>query len=463
MDQQTIKDEYDILVVGGGIVGAGIIRDLALHQQDVLLIDKGDYSSQTSQGSSKMLHGGIRYLENFDFFLVHEALQEKKIWLDLASHISEEKVFYLPVYKHSKWPLFFLRIGLFIYDLLSLFSNRPYKILNKKQTMNELPGLNSENLKGAGKYSDGIIDDSKLVFDLLFDAKDRGAHIFNYHEIIRLEQHQNNSHVTIKNTLNGDEVKIKCKKIIFAVGPFTDQVMNKLSIPWKNIILPSKGSHLWLKQDSLPIKESMVLQTKDNRIIFVIPQRNSILIGTTEIPLKDDEQMFNIKPSKEEVDYLIKNINIYFPDSNVSKSDIIASYCAVRPLVKSSFNSSSGKTSRKHKVFNPSENIFVIAGGKYTTFRVMAQDICKMVLKSLNIKYDKKLSALPFSKKSILDSVHDKTPTMEQLLEVIKEEQPKTVEDLVLRRLSLYSIEQAHDPQAIRKLIEEVKKNLPSV
>lgn len=463
MDKQKIKSHYDILIVGGGIVGAGIVRDLALHNQDVLLIEKGDYSSQTSQGSSKMLHGGIRYLENFDFLLVHEALQEKKIWLELSSHIAEERTFYLPVYKHSKWPLFFLRIGLFIYDLLSLFKNKPYRILTKDQTLKELPGLSSKDLKGAGQYSDGIIDDSKLVFDLLFDARDKGAQILNYHEIISLDDFSEKTKVKIQNTLTKENIEITCKKVIFAVGPFTDNVMKQLNIPWNDIILPSKGSHLWLKEGSLPIDEAMVLQTKDNRIIFVIPQRNSILVGTTEVPLNENEQMFNIKVSQEEIDYLINNLNNYFPNANLTESQVIATYSAVRPLVKSSLSKSRGKTSRKHKIYSPSKNIYVIAGGKYTTFRVMAQDVCKKVLKSINVKYNKLLSRSPFEVKSILAGADNYTPNKEELIEIIKKEQPQSIEDLILRRLSLYSIEQAKDPEKLKELIEEVKNELPSV
>ena len=381
MDKQKIKSHYKHIIIGGGIVGAGILRDLALHSEDVLLIERGDFSSQTSQGSSKMLHGGIRYLENFDFLLVNEALREKKIWLNLAGHIAREGKFYLPVYKHSKWPLFFLRIGLFIYDLLSFFKNPPYKILNSKQLEIGLPGLNQKGLKGAGLYSDGIIDDSKLVIDLILDSLSRGAHALNYHELIAYSNEDKNKKLTIQDSLNQTKKEITCEQLIFAVGPFTDQVMHKLNIPWDNIILPSKGTHLWLKKDALNFKDSMVLQTQDNRIIFVIPQRNAILVGTTEVPLKEEEDMFNIKASDEEINYLLETLNSYFPNANIKKDKILSTTAAVRPLVKSSWSSSRGKTSRKHKIFNPQNGIFIIAGGKYTTFRVMAQDLCKLVFK----------------------------------------------------------------------------------
>lgn len=316
MDQQKIKSHYNHIIIGGGIVGAGILRDLSLHNEDVLLIEKGDFASQTSQGSSKMLHGGIRYLENFDFLLVHEALREKKIWLKLAGHIAREGKFYLPVYKHSKWSLFFLRIGLFIYDLLSLFKNPPHKILNRKQVEIGLPGLNQKDLKGAGLYSDGIIDDSKLTIDLILDSLARGGHALNYHELISYTEENSIKRLCIENKLTKQILKISCEQLIFAVGPFTDQVMHKLNIPWEDIILPSKGTHLWLKKESLNFNDSMVLQTQDNRIIFVIPQRNAILVGTTEVALKEDENLFDIKASKNEINYLLETLNNYFPKVN---------------------------------------------------------------------------------------------------------------------------------------------------
>lgn len=461
MDQQKIKNHYKHIIIGGGIVGAGILRDLSLHQEDVLLIEKGDFASQTSQGSSKMLHGGIRYLENFDFLLVHEALREKKIWLKLASHIAQEKKFYLPVYKHSKWPLFFLRIGLFIYDLLSFFKNPPYKILNLKQLKAGLPGLNQEGLKGAGLYSDGIIDDSKLTIDLILDSISRGAHALNYHELISYSELKKTKKLIIQDSHTKSINEVTCDQLIFAVGPFTDQVMHELKIPWENIILPSKGTHLWLKKGTLNFKDAMVLQTKDNRIIFVIPQRNAILVGTTEVALDENENIFNIKASDEEINYLLEALNSYFPTAHVNHEHILSTTAAVRPLVKSSWNSSRGKTSRKHKIFNPKEGIYVVAGGKYTTFRVMAQDVCKLVFKNIQKKYDKNLSLTKLTHKSIIFDIHSQKVDENIINSIIKTELVRTKEDLIQRRLSLYSLSQAENEADLENLINKTK--LPSI
>jgi glycerol-3-phosphate dehydrogenase len=450
---QKINKHYKHIVIGGGIVGAGILRDLALHKEDCLLIEKFDFASQTSGGSSKMLHGGIRYLENFDFFLVFEALREKKIWLKLASHISKERTFFLPVFKDSKWPLSLMRVGLFIYDLLSLFKNRPYQVYSKQKTLDSLIGLKSKGLTGAGVYSDGVIDDSKLVFDLIFDSIFHGAHAVNYHQLTQVKKNSDGVgfNLTVKNTLNNSIFNIECENLIFALGPFTDQVMHNLSIPWKNIILPSKGSHLWIKKDSLKITESLVIQTKDKRVIFVIPQRNSILIGTTEIKMDPEDKLENLVPSAEEIQYLLDSVNEYFPSANLCSNSIISSYTAVRPLVRSGISAS--KTSRKHKIFLPEKNMFVIAGGKYTTFRVMAKDICKKIIAS----YNSKLSQQDFSKKSLLHDIHTQKIDIGMLEKIIQEEQVHNMEDLIKRRLSLYSMSQYEDPETLKSLLDKVK------
>jgi glycerol-3-phosphate dehydrogenase len=458
---QKIKPYYETIIIGGGIVGAGILRDFALHKKDVLLIEKGDYSSQTSAGSSKMLHGGIRYLENFDFLLVFEALREKKIWLKLASHISKEQTFILPVYKDSKWPLFLMRIGLFLYDLLSLFKNKPHSVLSKEETVNSLPGIKQKGLTGAGVYSDGVIDDSKLVFDLIFDSLYHGAQAINYHEVKNVHKEGRENILNIKNNITNESIVLKCKNIIFAVGPFTDFTMNTLNIPWKNIILPSKGSHIWLKQSSLKIQKSLVIQTKDKRIIFVIPQRNAILVGTTEIALKAEDNLFNLEPSQDERDYLLESINNYFPDACISTSDIVAEFAAVRPLIKSNIPGP-GKTSRHHKIYTPLPNTYVVAGGKYTTFRVMASDLTKKVFKNNNEKYDKSLSKSEFTKKSLLADIHTQKIDESMLNEIIQNEQVKSLEDLIKRRLSLYSLDQYKDKSELENLLNSKRvQSLP--
>lgn len=451
-----MKKYYEHIIIGGGIVGAGIFRDLSLHGEEVLLIDKGDFCSQTSQASSKMLHGGIRYLENFDFMLVREALKEKYIWTKLASHITKEEMFLLPVYKNSKWPIFFIRIGLFIYDLLSFFKNPRFKILNKKKTLELMPDLNPEGLKGSGLYSDAIVEDAKLGLECIYDGISDLAQAKNYHSLEKVFSSNEFYELLIRDEIEKKVYRVTCKNLIFATGPFTDQVLNRLNISWKNIMTLSKGSHLWISKESLNVSTPMVLQTKDQRIIFVIPQRDAILIGTTEITLDENEKIFNIKVSEDEISYILEAVNEYFPNAKIDKSSIIGSFAGVRPLIKNG-NTANSKLSRKHKIYTPQKNVYVIAGGKYTTFRIMAQDVCKLIFKNDHKRYIKNLSLKPFRKKSLVSWGLKEEVSEELIEEIINTELVRTPEDILSRRLSMI------DMSKNSKLLKFIHHKLKSI
>lgn len=453
-----VSSDYDVVIVGGGIVGSGLFREQALHGLKVLLLDQADFNSQTSQGSSKMLHGGIRYLENMDFSLVFEALKEKNLWLRLTPHLTTEVPFYLPIYKESKWPLMFMRIGLFLYDLLSLFKNSPHRVLNYKQTLKEMPGIKKEGLVGAGLYYDGIVDDAKLGLECIYDGlTNKNCHALNYQKVTEIYKDKDNAFkVSFKDQLNSNENSVKAKHVIMATGPFTDQAMKALNIPWSPVILPSKGAHLWLEETSLPISQAMVLQTKDQRIIFVIPQRKSILVGTTEIPIDPNTEMLNIRPTADEVQYLLDVVNEYFPDANVEHNNILSSFSAVRPLVKT--NSSSSKTSRNHKIFEPQKNLHVLVGGKYTTFRKMAQDLNKKIFKRLNIPFDKNLTLQPLQVESVVRNPFQQKIGKKELEDILKNENIRTKSDLLNRRLSLPTLRHYND-QELEALINKINFN----
>ena len=441
MGKQEIKN-FHTIIIGGGVVGAGLLRELSLRGDKALLLDKGDFSSQTSQSSSKMLHGGIRYLENFDFGLVREALREKNFWTKNAPRLTKDEMFYIPVYKESKWPLFFVRIGLFLYDLLSGFKNPRRAVLNAKETMEALPGLESKNLKGAGVYSDAVVEDSKLALECVYDSLALGGEALNYHEAVALEKTNDGFEVTVKNVLDESSSVFRAKRVAVCAGPFTDQLLKKLSVPWEPKMILSKGSHLWIKKEALNLKHPMVLQTKDNRVIFVIPQRGAILVGTTEQALESDTEIFNIKASQEEIDYLLDAVNQYFPAAKVNHSHIVSTFAGVRPLVAEK-GKERGKISRHHKIFSPLEGMYVVIGGKYTTFRVMAEDVAKNIYRDEGRPFKRGVSKKPLSRPSLFGMEAPKNLAPEQLQKILKEEMPKTKEDLVRRRLSMLSLEQA--------------------
>ncbi len=450
--------EFKTLVIGGGIVGAGIFWDLSLHGIDTLLVDRGDFASQTSQNSSKMLHGGIRYLENMDFNLVFEALHEKNLWKHLMPELCYEKPFLLPIYNTSKYNLFMTGIGLFAYDLLSSFQNSPYKILSKQQSLEMNPALRKDKLKGSGVYHDVIVDDAKLNIEIILDAlaKNKNSQALNYKKVTKIVKEQIKYQVTLTDSFSGCETQVTVENIVTAVGPFTDQFLNDMDIcPWENQLLPSKGIHVWLKKDALNINAPIVLQTKDGRIIFVIPHPNAILVGTTESDPEKD--FFNIKATQKDIDYIIDNLNEYFKPT-VSVDMIISSFAGVRPLAKDDESSlDKGKTSREHKTLQPFSNFFVIVGGKYTTFRVMGQDITRKITTSYQKSYSPLKTAQGFTPHSKYLKAPDEWPSEDELKIIIKDEMPKTLEDLINRRLSVYSPAHNNAQESVEQFVSKHK------
>lgn len=434
MAQEVLKN-YDVVIIGGGINGAGLFRDLSLNGVSTLLLDKADFSSQTSQGSSKMLHGGIRYLETMDFALVAEALEEKNLWLKLAPHVCQEVEFHMPAYQESKYNLPMLRVGLFLYDFLSRFQNKPHGHTTKEETLKRFPEIRNEGLAGAGTYYDGIVDDAKLALECIYDGLiEKNSQALNYHEVIKVDSTKNAHQVEFQNLMTGEKRNVSARFIIFATGPFTDKLLPQLGIPWEKKMAPSKGIHLWLKKDALNLHGPLVLQTKDNRVIFVIPQRDAILVGTTESQTQSD--FFNIKATEDEVTYLLGVLKQYFPKAKLEKASIISSFAAIRPLVSEGGGANLGKISRTHKIFMPQENCYVLLGGKYTTFRRMAQDLCKQLVPRLGKSYNANLTLNPLRKTSTVATFTQRQINAENITKIIKDEKVQTLEDLIKRRLS---------------------------
>jgi glycerol-3-phosphate dehydrogenase len=434
---------YKAVVVGGGIVGAGIFRDLSLNGIETLLVDAGDFSSQTSERSSKMLHGGIRYLENFDFPLVFEALHEKNLWIKLTPHLAREEAFYLPVYKNAKRPLWMIRVGLYLYDFLSSFKNSPYKMRSKIECLSDIPELNPKGLTGAGVYYDGIMDDAKLTLEVIYDSlKESNAEAANYTKVVNVQKKNEKNILTLKNVLTNQETEVTCDQLVYALGPFTDIFLKQYPMyNWEDVLLPSKGSHIWISSKVLPLKYPIVMTPKDeygDRVIFVIPHGEKILVGTTEVPHKGD--LFHVEASSEEIKYLLKNLNIYFPAITISNEQILGSFAGIRPLVReSSAAGDRGKTSREHKVYQPASDTYVIAGGKYTTFRVMGREITQKICHRFGKSFNPDKSLTELRQKSVVLPFSWHLPDAFDLKTICLQEMPKTFEDLVKRRLSIVS------------------------
>ncbi len=442
---------FDCIVIGGGIVGAGIYRDLALNGVKTLIIDKNDFASKTSQWSSKMLHGGVRYLETFEFNLVKEALHEKNLWLKIAPHLCYENRFFLPVYEDGKNPLWKIRLGLFLYDLLSGFQNTSHESLNKENTLKEVIGLKPEGLKGSGIYYDAIVDDAKLTLETIYDGSiEDVGHALGHCEFIGFQESQNEDqrvdqgnedykYCKLKDNLTGVVKTIKARNIVFALGPYTDTVLKGLSLPtpWTPKMLPSKGIHLWVKENTLPVNYPLLLPLKDGRVMFVIPQKNRILIGTTETT---PNSIDDTTATSEEIDYVKSAILDFFPNHPINDPDILGTYAGIRPLVKEE-GADLGKTSREHKSYLVKPNVFAIAGGKLTTFRNMGQSISETICKGLHRSYDPDLTKNPLRQKSVVPSFQRIKLNQEMIDKIISNEFVRTKEDLLERRLGCINLD----------------------
>lgn len=384
--QQLKNNEFDLLIIGGGINGAGVARDAALRGLKVALVEAADFAGGTSSRSSKLIHGGIRYLENLDFHLVFEALSERTKLFEIAPHLVHPLRFMIPLFKNSRVGPFKMSLGLMLYEMLALFQvPEPFEKLNKLQTLDRIPIVRGSDLVGSCVYSDAYMDDDRLVHETLRSAHEAGACIVNYVRVLNSDIINGKVQaLNVVDSVTNEKFKINCQHVASTVGPWTDLVGEKLVNDWKQILRPTKGIHLTFSKDRLHLPSAVVMGAQEsNRIVFAIPRHEMTIIGTTDTDFSGDPG--NVKADFEDVEYLLKITNEYFPDAQITSKDIISSYVGVRPLVKDE-SGSAGKTSREHVIISDERGFTFVAGGKYTTYRLMSEQIVDRILKSLPIE-----------------------------------------------------------------------------
>lgn len=368
------SDLFDVVIIGGGITGAGAARDAASRGMKVALIEAQDFAQGTSSRSSKLVHGGIRYLENYEFHLVFEALSERSLLFELAPTLVHPLRFVLPLYKGNRVGMFKMGLGMWAYDALSLFeAPELHERLNPAESLDRLPLLQGHNLVGSYVYSDAYMDDDRLVHETLRSAARLGAIAANHVKAVGVEmQDEKVTAVVAEDLKTGKSVKIRGKHFISTVGPWTDILGTNLLKSWKPILRPSKGVHLTFNRSRFNVSDAIVMAAdNDKRIVFGIPRHEMFIIGTTDTDFKGDPADVSVTP--DDVKYLLGVAGEYFPGANLTEKDIIASYCGVRPLVNDGSETES-KTSREHLILNDPRNITFVAGGKYTTYRRMASE-----------------------------------------------------------------------------------------
>jgi glycerol-3-phosphate dehydrogenase len=374
------RESYDLVVIGGGITGAGVARDAASRGMKVAVVEAEDFAFGTSSRSSKLIHGGIRYLENYEFHLVFEALSERALLFEIAPTLVHPLRFVLPLYQGNRVGMFMMGLGMWAYDALSLFeAPEPHERLSSQESCERLPLLQSKGLKGSYVYSDAYMDDDRLVHETLRSAVAQGARVANRLKAIdvRMENGQVRA-LKVHDRKSGQEFEIKGKHFVSTVGPWTDRVATELLRDWKKILRPSKGVHLTFKRSRFDVKDAIVMAADDDkRIVFGIPRHEMYIIGTTDTDFTGDPK--DVAVTADDVRYLLGVADHYFPGAKLTKDDIVSCYAGVRPLVDDG-SATESKTSREHVIINDARNVTFVAGGKYTTYRRMALDAVESTL-----------------------------------------------------------------------------------
>ena len=377
---------YDLVVIGGGITGAGIARDASLRGLKVALFEKNDYGSGTSSKSSKLIHGGLRYLEHGEIGLVFESVSERRVQTRVAPHLVRPLPFLIPIYKGVRPGLEIMNVGLWIYDSLALFrAPRLHKTFRGTKAALALePQLRPDGLRGALEYYDCATDDARLVLENALDAQALGAQLHTYTEVVRFVRDGSRiKGVHVRDRLTGKEWDVPARAVILAAGAWTDEMIRRFEVPVDRPLLRrTKGVHIVLPRERLPLARAITLISPvDGRVMFAIPWRERTVLGTTDTDFSGSAD--EVAADGDDVKYLCESGNGYFPGANLTSSDVIATWAGLRPLIAAPPNVDESEISREHEVFTKPDGLVIIAGGKLTTYRRMAREAVSKTLELL--------------------------------------------------------------------------------
>jgi glycerol-3-phosphate dehydrogenase len=367
------RDPWDIAIIGGGATGVGIAVDAASRGYRVVLLEQNDFGKGTSSRSTKLVHGGVRYLQQGNISLVMEALKERGLLLQNAPHLVHDLQFIVPNY--AWWEAPFYGVGLKVYDLLAgKYGFGPSQILSRDEVLARIPTLEQDGLRGGVKYHDGQFDDTRLLINLAQTAAEQGACLLNYARVTAVQKDAEGfvEGLTFCDEETGSEFSIEARCVINATGAFCDAVRRLDEPDAKPMIAPSQGVHIVLNRDFLPRDTAiMVPHTRDGRVMFAIPWHGHVVVGTTDTAI--DEVDLEPRPQSEEIDFIIETASNYLARPP-KREDILSVFTGIRPLVKAGEGSNTATLSRDHTIHISSSGMLTIAGGKWTTYRRMAED-----------------------------------------------------------------------------------------
>ena len=443
---------WDIIVIGGGATGLGTALDASLRGYKTLLIEGHDFAKGTSSRSTKLVHGGVRYLEQGNIKLVREALRERGYLLKNAPHLTSVQTFIVPVF--SVWEKLFYGLGLKVYDLLSgKLSLGDTQILSKKETVAHLPSINAKKLAGGILYYDGQFNDSGLAIEIAATAIKKGATVLNYCKATGFIKTNNViTGVECIDVLSEKKYTLTTKVVVNATGVFTNAIVQMDNELEHDLVSPSQGIHLVVDAKFFPgIDAMMIPKTDDGRVLFAVPWHDKIVLGTTDTPV--DAVSFEPKPLEEEIEFIIKHINRYCT-TLITRADINSVYVGLRPLVKQKTKVSSALISREHHLSVSLSGLITITGGKWTTYRKMAADAvdnaafigklnkekCSTAETKIGDELEKenRIQEILKDDTSLAEKIHANYPfTKAQIVYAVKYEMAICIEDILARRIRL--------------------------
>ncbi len=379
---------FDVLIIGGGIVGAGIARDAAMRGLKVALIEQGDFASGTSSKTSKLIHGGLRYLEQGNIPLVYESLRERQVLRAIAPSLVHSLSLMLPVYQGGSHPVWQIRAGLGLYDLLAWGRNiRPHTMVSARRALALEPGLRVDGLQAAGIYADCQTDDARVCLVNILQAVSFGAVCANYVRLRRfLTANGRICGGAVEDVFTGRTLEIQAKVVVNATGPWTDDVRRFSDAAAPQRLQPTKGIHLILPRTAL---QALFIQARaDRRMFFILPWGEYSLVGTTEGPMEGSPDSLRATPN--EVGYLLEEVNRVLPGSHMDEQDVVATFAGARPLL--AFAGSSTHASREHRIEIDDRGLVSVMGGKFTTYRLMAQQVVNVLLQQARWKTERCLT-----------------------------------------------------------------------
>lgn len=376
MIAELAGEPFDLLVVGGGITGTGIAREASLRGLKVALVEAEDFACGTSSRSTKLIHGGLRYLKQMDVKLVAESVKERMRLLEMAPHLVKATPFLFPVYQGDPDPLWMLRCGLTLYDLFAGKSNPiPHKALRPDVAKAEEPTIKVGGLTGAAQYCDCTTDDGRLTLEVLLSAVDYGTVAANYAEVETFLYDSSGQAVgaSVRDRLSGDLIEVRAKQILLACGPWADIVRRKDDPGAAPTLRLTKGVHITVPAERLPIKHAVVMRGPDGRMMFAVPAGAFSYLGTTDTDHDGDPSELSIDWS--DVKYILDSAARTFPEANLTADDVVSAWAGLRNLVRPAGNKSTSGTSRDYALDTSKSGIISVAGGKLTAFRAMAMHI----------------------------------------------------------------------------------------